>query len=383
MNYAVDTIAPVAKKHQTNGHVASAIETPYTNGHTPAGNESQDTLTMDGLGFLLFSHAAFQYLFAGCELGVFQLLHERPHLCQTEMMAALNLSQRATRCLLFGLTSLKLVVKTGDTYHNIRAVEQLFAQNQWKIFHDTARFEGLICYDGQGDLVESLRQNTNVGLRRTPGQGRDLYHRFSENEQLNSVFYNYMGSWSELANPLLVENVDFSQLHHALDVGGGDATNAIAIAKANPHLKITLLDLAENCDVARHKIAEAGLQAQIDVYEANMFEQEFPTGYDCIMFIHQLVIWPLETNTALLKRAYEALAPGGKVIIFNSISNDEEDGPVIAALDTVYFLCIPAEGGMIYAWKDYEACLRQVGFTQMQRIRSQSWTPHGVIVATK
>jgi ubiquinone/menaquinone biosynthesis C-methylase UbiE len=363
----------------------------YTNGTvngtvTPVAKAKEavrDTLTMDDLGFLLFSHSAFQYLYAGCELGLFPLLNRRPNLSVAGIAEELDLEYRPARCLLFGLTALKLVIKDGETYCNSHVIENLFADTQWKIFHDTARFEALICYDGQGDLVESLRRNTNIGLRRIPGQGPDLYHRFSEDEQLQKVFYDYMGSWSELANPLLIENVDFSDVHNALDIGGGDATNAIAIARANPHLRITLLDLAENCEVARRKIDDAGLADQISVYEANMFTDDFPSGYDCFLFIHQLVIWPLETNTALLQRAYDALEPGGKVIIFNSISNDEEDGPVIAALDTVYFLTIPAEGGMIYPWKDYEQCLRQAGFSHIQRIRGKSWTPHGVIVATK
>ena len=101
------------------------------------------------------------------------------------------------------------------------------------------------------------------------------------------------------------------------------------------------------------------------------------------MFVHQLVIWPTETNAKLIQRAYDALTPGGKIIIFSSMSNDTEDGPVFAALDTVYFLCTPAEGGMIYPWKDYEHAMQRAGFKNFQRFAAQSWTPHGVIVGTK
>jgi ubiquinone/menaquinone biosynthesis C-methylase UbiE len=345
--------------------------------------EDEDGLDMSELGLLLFGHAAFQYLYAGCQLGVFELLSKTPNLSKEDLRERLDLEPQPARCLLFGLASLKLIIKTDDTYRNSMVIELMFAEGKWEMFYDTVQFEARIVYSGQADFVESLRQNKNVGLRHIPGQGPDLYHRLAETPELQGIFYNYMSSWSRLANPLLLENLDFYEMRKVVDVGGGDATNAIAIAQAYPHLKITVLDIPDSCEIARAKIARHQLTDQIDVREGNMFLQEFPTGYDCFMFIHQLVIWPLDVNTSLLKRAYEALEPGGRVIIFNSISSDNEDGPVMAALDTVYFVCIPAEGGMIYSWNDYEACLRSAGFEHIKRFECNSWTPHGIIMAVK
>jgi ubiquinone/menaquinone biosynthesis C-methylase UbiE len=342
-----------------------------------------DSLTSADLSLVLFGHAAFQYLNAGCELGVFELLSHHPGLNKTELADRLELQSQPTRCLMFGLTALKLVVKSGDTYRNSSAIEKFFAERKWKEFHDTVRFEARIVYLGQSDFVESLRRNTNIGLRHIPGSSKNLYERLGENRELQNVFYEYMSSWSKLANPLLLEHVDFSRMKSAVDVGGGDATNAIAIAEAYPELKISLIDISANCELARQRIAARGLSDRISVVEGDMFVDDFPSGHDCFMFIHQLVIWPLDVNTSLLKRAYDALEPGGRVLIFNSISSDEEDGPVMSALDSVYFVSIPAEGGMIYAWKEYEQCLRDAGFSDIRRIECDFWTPHGIILATK
>ena len=55
----------------------------------------------------------------------------------------------------------------------------------------------------------------------------------------------------------------------------------------------------------------------------------------------------------------------------------------MAALDTVYFRSVAAGNGMIYPWKDYEKLLRKTGFKKIERIRCNTWTPHGVIVARK
>jgi ubiquinone/menaquinone biosynthesis C-methylase UbiE len=168
-----------------------------------------------------------------------------------------------------------------------------------------------------------------------------------------------------------------------VDVGGGDATNSIALAKAFPNVQITLMDIPDSCKIAQNHIDLHQLTDRIKVRGADIFVDEFPQNQDCFLFIHVLVIWSLDKNTTLLRRAYEALKPGGSVVIFNMMTSDEEDGPLMAALDSSYFVSIPHEGGMIYSWSDHEQCLRDAGFTQMKRIYCDFWAPSGIIVATK
>ena len=85
----------------------------------------------------------------------------------------------------------------------------------------------------------------------------------------------------------------------------------------------------------------------------------------------------------LLRKANRALPMGGHVVIFSSMTDDTEDGPFIAAMASIYHTAIPVEGGRIYPWCYYERWLANAGFGDFRRIQSDSWTPHGVIVATK
>jgi hypothetical protein len=342
-------------------------------------------LTLDGLTPILFGHASFQYLNAGCELGLFELLQERPGLTREEIGRELELAERATDVLLLGTTSLGITTQEAGRYHNAPVIEKLFADGQWSIFTSVVAFEAHIVYEAQTDFTESLRLNTNVGLRRIRGVGRDLYHRFHENPHIERVFYRYMRSWSELSNPFLLENGEFSAVKKVLDVGGGDAVNAIALAQAHPHLDITVMEIPATGPIARRRIEEAGLSERITVHEGDMFADEFPTDVDCVLFSHQMVIWEPEENISLMQRAYEALPEGGRCVIFNSVSNDEGDGPLMAALDSVYFAALPAKGGMIYAWQQYEQWLADAGFdrAKITRKAARTWTPHGIISAVK
>jgi len=346
-------------------------------------SSNKDTLKMDDLVLLLYGHSAFQNLYAGCELGVFELLWKHPDLSQAEIAQHLQLKAYPTKALLLGLTALKLIQKVGDQYRNSLVIQMLFLENTWKEFYDVVLFEAKIVYRGSIDYVESLKQNRNVGLRQFQGQGPDLYNRLHEDPGLDKVFYNFMGSWSKLVTPLWLKKIDFSNFESVVDVGGGDATNSIALAEAFPNVQITLMDIPDSCKIAQSHIDQKQLTDRIKVMGGDIFVDEFPKDQDCFLFIHVLVIWSLDKNTSLLRRAYQALKPGGSLIIFNMMTSDQEDGPLMAALDSSYFVSIPHEGGMIYSWSDYEQCLKDAGFSQMKRIYSDFWAPSGIIVATK
>ncbi|MGQ7744418.1 methyltransferase [Pectobacterium brasiliense] len=351
--------------------------------HRSANYSKPAQLDMPGLANLLFGHAAFQYLQAACELNVLETVRDLSEPTKERISEALGLEERAADILLLGMTSLGLLVKENGIYRVADVVRELMDTDDWRRFKDTVAFEHYIVYEGQIDFTESLQKNTNVGLRRFPGEGRDIYHRLHQNPKLESVFYRYMRSWSELANQDLVKHLDLSTARRLLDAGGGDAVNALALAQANPLLEVTVLDISHSIPVTQSKIDESGLGDRVNAKALDILHEPFPSGYDCILFAHQLVIWTLEENTHMLGKAYEALPEGGRVVIFNSMSNDEGDGPVVAALDSVYFACLPAEGGMIYAWEQYERCLTAVGFKNPQRIQVSGWTPHGIIIAYK
>jgi L-tyrosine C(3)-methyltransferase len=345
---------------------------------------SNRELTQDDLNLLLFGHAAFQYLRAGCELGLFELLEHTPGLDRPALRAQLNLQPRAMDILLMGVTALRLVQRTGDTYSNSKLISQFISGKQWDTFQAAVGFEAYVNYPGLADFTESLRADSNVGLRRIPGDGPTLYHRLTQNEELSEVFFQYMHSWSEMVNHYLVELVDFTGVRRLLDVGGGDGVNSIALARAFPDLEVTVLELAAVVPRVQKRIAEAGLSDRVQAVAGDMFAEPLPTGYDRMLFAHQMQIWPLAKNTQLLTSAYQALGEGGKVIIINSMSDDSGDGPLFAALDSAYFAALPGGGGMLYSWRQLEECLRKAGFATTERIPCEgSWTPHGILVGSK
>lgn len=346
-------------------------------------NSSKANLEHDKLIYLVHGAAAFQLLNAGVSLGLFELIERRPLLGLTEIANALSLKEAPVRSLLFGLTALELIHKSSRGYSNCARISRFFAENEWRLFKAIVGIQAYIMYPGQIGYVDSLRQERSVGVNWFSGEGHTVYERIKNDPFLHGVFYEYMDAYSEYAIPHLMKSISAGSVRRILDVGGGGGGNAITLARRYPDAIVTLLDLPTTQPVAAEKIMKAGLADRIHFQAGDMFADDFPRRQDLILFIHQLVIWSQEQNHSLIHKAFDALNDGGQVVIFSSISDDDEQGPLMAALDTVYFKAVAGGGGMIYPWKDYELLLRSAGFAEIRKIRCDTWTPHGVIVATK
>lgn len=341
-------------------------------------------LALPDLVPILFGHAAFQQLNAVCELGLPELLHQHTTLTGEQVAEKLDLPPRSAGVLLLGSTALRLTTRTDDgRYANARVIEEAFADGSWPRLRDIVEFQARIAYAPAADYADSLRKGENVGLRHFPGETRDLYSRLANTPGLEDLFYRGMNAWSRISNPVLVGGVDYAGVQRVLDIGGGGGLNAIELARAHPHLRITVLDRPGALDVAAQNIARSGLTDRIDTHPADIFDDDYPTGYDCHLFAHQLVIWSPEQNKRLLGKSLRAMPADGRVLIFNAFSDDDGAGPLYTALDGVYFSTLPFESSTIYPWHQYEEWLEELGYASHRRATIATWTPHGVIEGFK
>jgi cyclopropane fatty-acyl-phospholipid synthase-like methyltransferase len=194
-----------------------------------------------------------------------------------------------------------------------------------------------------------------------------------------------MDSISQQANMLLAKYVDLSHIKNLLDVGGGSGTNIITLAKKYPQLRASVFDSPTVCKIAEEKIKSAGLSSRLGAVSGNCFTDEFPPGFDCILFAHFFTIWSEEKDRMLLKKCYKALPKGGSVILFNMMQTDDEDGPLTAAMGSPYFLTLATGEGMLYTMKEYASWMKEAGFKTVKKnlLPTELPTGHGVVIGIK
>ncbi len=136
----------------------------------------------------------------------------------------------------------------------------------------------------------------------------------------------------------LVESVDLRGRRKMLDMGGGAASYSIALCGANPQLHSVVVDQKEPLEIARPLVEEHNLQDQIELLQADIFEDNLVSGYDVVLISGVVLIKSEEDCRRLFKRAYGVLEPGGLVIVQDFMRVD--DSPSRAFMDTLMDLYV-------------------------------------------
>lgn len=316
---------------------------------------------------ILGGHIFFQTLSAAVQLDLFTLLETKGTLTQAELETALKIQAKPMRILLLGLTSLGLIHKTQDRYSNSEISSKYLSKQSALCMRDIVLWQHFINYKPLFHFHEAMLANTNVGLEEFPGRGNTLYERLAQYPDLEAIFQRAMEQISIQANQSLVDNVDFSHVKVLVDVGGGNGTNLITLLKKNTHLKGLVFDSATVGEVARENIRRHGMEERIKVVTGDCFADAFPAEADGILFCHFFTIWSEQKGKVLLRKAYQALPPGGRAMIFNMLQHDDGSGPLTAAMGSPYFLTLATGEGMLYSGEEYESWFREAGFSAVQR----------------
>jgi ubiquinone/menaquinone biosynthesis C-methylase UbiE len=336
------------------------------------------SLSIDGLNTIIDGYYAFQFLHAAVKFDLFTLLKQP--LTREEIMAELRIAEQPARILLLGCVSVGLLEKLGDRYQCSRVAALTLTQDSRLDARSLVTFGHEVSYRAMWWFYDSLHQNTNVGLRELAGTASTMYGRLAGNPAAEQTFHDMMGRVTKTVAQRFVENVDFSVGGRLIDIGGGGAVNAVALARRWPKLDITIVDLPSVADSANRTIELAGLQGRITTLPADCFATSFPAG-DHLLFAHFLEIWSAEQIKGLLTKAYRAITAGGGIYLVNLIQEDDETGPASAASVSAYFHTLASGVGMAYTWKEYEGWLSDAGFEPLRRVRL---TPqHGLIVGKR
>lgn len=113
-----------------------------------------------------------------------------------------------------------------------------------------------------------------------------------------------------------------------LDVAGGAGSVCIALAIRYPDVRATVLELPESVEVAKKMIAGYELEDRIDCVGQDMFQGDWPGGFDAVLFTNILHDWDPEKCLVLAKRAHASLRPGGRVLIQEALLAEDGPGPL-------------------------------------------------------
>jgi len=272
------------------------------------------------LSRIAYGFMASKALFAALNLDLFSRLSDGPQPLEALAEATGTASKRLLT-LLTACVSLGLLQKTGEAYANAPASAAYLARSAPTYFGDYYRFQiDRQIYPAFVHLDDALR-----------GQPVDLYRLMTDPAGAED-FSRAQHSGSRGPAHVLARLVDLAGRQRLLDVGGGTGAFSISLCRRYPAIRATIIDFPTVRPLAERFIGEAGLADRITYHSGDALTTEWPEGPDVILMSYLVSAVAEEKATKLLARAFQALKPGGVLLVHDFMVEDDRSGPTSAAL---------------------------------------------------
>jgi 2-polyprenyl-3-methyl-5-hydroxy-6-metoxy-1,4-benzoquinol methylase len=147
-----------------------------------------------------------------------------------------------------------------------------------------------------------------------------------------------------------------------LDIAAGHGLFGIAVARVAPEAEVVALDWKSVLHVAVENARRAGIDKRYSVLPGSAFDVDWGHGYDVVLLPNFLHHFDRPTCEALLRRARESLAPGGRVAVVEMVPNEDRVTPPFAAAFAFVMLGSTPHGDA-YLLRDLESMGRAAGLT--------------------
>ena len=292
-------------------------------------------------------------------LDFFTKLNENP-INTVGIVNKFQLKERPADVMLTLFKSMGLIKLKGELYHLSDLAREYFVNGTDKslvpYYSTLAEREEVL------QLLDVLRTGKPAGW-----SGKKKQHEVSiamEKNDFAEKFTSGMDSRGAYFSPGLIGNFDFSKHKSVLDIAGGSGIYAISIKNNQPEIRAGLLEKSPVDKVVRRSLKDKGLSGYIEVYEGDMFQDEYPSGFDIHLYSHVFHDWDFDDLRKLAKKSYKSLNRGGIIMIHDAHINRQKTGPMSVAEYSV--LVMFATNGKCYSIEEMEDILTGAGFSKIK-----------------
>lgn len=295
-------------------------------------------------------------LLAAVELEVFTILAEAP-LDLESLKARLGFQDRGARDFFDVLVALGFLRRTEGRYHNAPESDFFLDKAKPSYIGGVLEMASRRLYGFWDRLIPALRSGE---AQNESAHGEEPFAAIYADPERLRGFLRAMTGVSRGANLEIARRFPWADYRTCADVGTAQGDLVGQIALANPHLGGIGFDLPVVGPVFGEYIAELGLSERVGFAGGDFFKDDLPQA-DVILMGHILHDWDLPTKRMLLEKAYRALPPGGAVIVYDAVIDDERSKNAFGLLMSLNML-IETPGGFDYSGADCIGWMKDAGF---------------------
>ncbi len=303
--------------------------------------------------------AASKALAVAVELDVFTAIHNR-HNSAEKISKYLKLPLRSTRILLDSLVGIGLLAKSKLAY-------LLTAESKTYLVKSEPHYLGHIFsrMDDNFKLWPRLGEVVKTGKH---VNGVDYATKVQFYSQLARDIFPTSYASSILAAKKIGVGKSVTGLK-VLDIACGSGAWGIAFALADKTTRVTAHDFPEVLDVTKQYIKRFRLDNQYSFLPGDLQTLDFgKSQYDAIWLGHICHCLGELDSRKLLKKCFEALKPGGRLLIGEFVPNDLKTADSVSLLFALQMLLDTAHGEA-YSLKEFKRWLGLTGFKKVSALK--------------
>ncbi len=288
----------------------------------------------------------------------------------------LGLHQRSARDFLDALVALGMLSRDGNRYSNSPAADLFLDRAKPSYVGGLLEMANARLYPFWGSLTEALRTGEPQNEAK---QGGDLFESLYADPERLASFLRAMTGVSLGSAQAIAAKFPWRDYRRFADIGTAQGGLAVQVARAHPHLSGIGFDLAPIRPHFEAYVATHGLSDRLHFQAGDFFNDPLPSA-DVLVMGHILHDWGLEKKRLLLTKAYQALPPGGALIVYETIIDDERRQNAFGLLMSLNML-IETREGFDYTAADCAEWMRGAGFagTHVEPLAG----PESMVVAIK
>ena len=264
-------------------------------------------------------------------------------------------NEEATARLLRLLAATGLIQRTGGGYRAAPACERYLQSGAMIDLRPMLRVHHRL-YDRWGAFGEVLRR----GRSAEASNGSPFFDQlFAEAMEVRAAL-TAEGVAEEL-EPVL-EGGRF------LDLGAGSGGFGRTFIERAGASSGVLTELPAAAEVARRHVEADGMTDVLEVHPMDLRrETDYGSDFDLVFASALLRLFGPSTNRRIIRSAYRALRPGGRLVVFDYFPGEVDPWPTGAAVFHLSMYLVTEEGG-IYTEDRYREWMAEAGFENVRRV---------------
>jgi 3-hydroxy-5-methyl-1-naphthoate 3-O-methyltransferase len=306
--------------------------------------------------------------------GVFDIL-DKGAKSLDDLCVETGTSPRGLRMVLDALVGLDVLSKDDTGHYALTEESATFLVTGKPTYHGAffllTKEPMLSSWSKLDEVVKSGRPAQHINREQ---EGSSFFLKFVED-----IFPIHYAGAQALATALGVQST--SVPISVLDLAAGSGVWSVAIAQQSPQIRVTAVDWPGVIPVTKKVTAHYGLADRYKFVAGDLHDANFGQGHTIATLGHILHSEGESRSRRLLRKTFEALAPGGTIAIAEILVDAKRRAAVPALIFAVNML-VNSDEGDTFSFDEIRGWLQDAGFGEVRTVEAPGLAPL-LILATK